>query len=201
MKWEGFSIEHNFWEPWDHVHAPELVVDFYHKHPGAAHHIQTIDFHSLSSRPLHSLVVLGCHSLEGGWMSGDTLNTLASLPSILLHFQVLPLVQSIYHLIAVTVTNYTWMEPIRYQWPSTSPFGYISLFLSFSTLLYFITKLYIVELPLVQGFHPFLLGSPASPCTECQPQLCWNYASVPCLFFIFFFSSYLLPWSLFWSIT
>ena len=50
------------------------------------------------------------------------------------------------------------MESIRYQWPATSPFGYISLFLSFSALLSFISKSYIVELPPMQGFHPFLLG-------------------------------------------
>ena len=23
VKWEGFRIEHNSWEPWDHLHAPE----------------------------------------------------------------------------------------------------------------------------------------------------------------------------------
>ena len=40
-------------------------------------------------------------------------------------------------------------------------FGYISPFLSFSALLSFISKLYIVELPPMQGFHPCLLGSPA----------------------------------------
>ena len=25
VKWEGFSVEHNSWEPWDNVHAPELL--------------------------------------------------------------------------------------------------------------------------------------------------------------------------------
>ena len=24
VKWEGFGVEHNSWEPWDNVHAPEL---------------------------------------------------------------------------------------------------------------------------------------------------------------------------------
>ena len=28
VKWEGFSVEHNSWEPWDNVHALELVADF-----------------------------------------------------------------------------------------------------------------------------------------------------------------------------
>jgi len=26
VKWEGFGVEHNSWEPWDNVHVPELVV-------------------------------------------------------------------------------------------------------------------------------------------------------------------------------
>ena len=41
------------------------------------------------------------------------------------------------------------------------PLNYILLFLSFSALLSFISESYIVELPPMQGFHPFLLGSPA----------------------------------------
>ena len=67
VKWEGFSVEHNSWEPWDNVLAPELVADFYQRHPGAAHHIHMVDFNSI---PFHS--VSGCHCLEGGWMLGDT---------------------------------------------------------------------------------------------------------------------------------
>lgn len=35
VKWEGFGMEHNSWEPWDNVHAPEQVVDFHWKNPGA----------------------------------------------------------------------------------------------------------------------------------------------------------------------
>ena len=35
VKWEGFRIEHNSWEPWDGVHAPDLVVDFHQTNPGA----------------------------------------------------------------------------------------------------------------------------------------------------------------------
>jgi Chromo (CHRromatin Organisation MOdifier) domain len=55
VKWEGFGIEHNSWEPWDDVHAPDLVAEFYWKHPGAARQITTIPF----------CVVPGRHSLEG----------------------------------------------------------------------------------------------------------------------------------------
>ena len=34
VKWEGFGIEHNSWEPWDNVHTPEQVVEFHQKKPG-----------------------------------------------------------------------------------------------------------------------------------------------------------------------
>jgi len=61
VEWEGFGVEHNSWEPWDNVHAPELVVDFYQRHPGAARHIRMVDFRSI---PFHS--VSGRHCLEGG---------------------------------------------------------------------------------------------------------------------------------------
>ena len=66
VKWEGFGVEHNSWEPWDNVHAPELVVDFYWRHPGAARYIRMVDFHSI---PFCS--VSGRHCLERGWMLGD----------------------------------------------------------------------------------------------------------------------------------
>jgi hypothetical protein len=29
VKWKDFGIEHNSWEPWDNVHAPDLVTEFY----------------------------------------------------------------------------------------------------------------------------------------------------------------------------
>ena len=61
VKWEGFGVEHNSWEPWDNVHVPELVADFYRRHPGAARHIHMVNFHSI---PFCS--VLGRHCLEGG---------------------------------------------------------------------------------------------------------------------------------------
>jgi len=61
VKWEAFSVEHNSWEPWDNVHVPELVADFYRRHPGAARHIRMVDFCSIPFRS-----VSGCHCLEGG---------------------------------------------------------------------------------------------------------------------------------------
>jgi len=61
VKWEGFGVEHNSWEPWDNVHALELVADFYRRHPGAAHHICMVNFHSISF-----CSVSGHHCLEEG---------------------------------------------------------------------------------------------------------------------------------------
>ena len=61
VKWEGFGVEHNSWEPWDNVHVPELVADFYWRHPGAACHIRMVDFCSIPFRS-----VSGRHYLEGG---------------------------------------------------------------------------------------------------------------------------------------
>jgi hypothetical protein len=62
VKWKDFGIEHNSWEPWDHVHAPDLTADFYLKHPGAARHIRAADFQSIPFQPW----VPGRHPLEGG---------------------------------------------------------------------------------------------------------------------------------------
>ena len=36
VKWEGFGIEHNSWEPWDNVHTLKQVMEFHRKNPGAA---------------------------------------------------------------------------------------------------------------------------------------------------------------------
>jgi transposase InsO family protein len=63
VKWKDFGIEHNSWEPWDNVHAPDLVADFYRKHPGAARHIRSIEFHSIPFKPV---IVPRRHFLEGG---------------------------------------------------------------------------------------------------------------------------------------
>ena len=35
VKWEGYGIEHNSREPWNNIHAPDLVADLHQKHPGA----------------------------------------------------------------------------------------------------------------------------------------------------------------------
>jgi Chromo (CHRromatin Organisation MOdifier) domain len=61
IKWEGFGIEHNSWEPWDSIHAPNLIAEFYWKHPGAARQVRAINFSAISFR-----VMLNRHSLKGG---------------------------------------------------------------------------------------------------------------------------------------
>jgi hypothetical protein len=63
VKWKDFGMEHNSWEPWDNVHAPELIVEFYRKHPGAARYIWTAEFSAILFRPT---TVPGRHFLKGG---------------------------------------------------------------------------------------------------------------------------------------
>jgi hypothetical protein len=35
IKWRGFGVEHNSWEPGSHVFSPTLVADFHTRHPEA----------------------------------------------------------------------------------------------------------------------------------------------------------------------
>jgi chromodomain-containing protein len=62
VKWKDFKIEHNSWEPWDNVHAPELVAEFYQKHMGVARHIRSTKFNTIAFK----LLVPRHHFLEGG---------------------------------------------------------------------------------------------------------------------------------------
>ena len=39
VKWEGYRIKHNSWEPAENIHAPECIADFHWKYPRAPHHI------------------------------------------------------------------------------------------------------------------------------------------------------------------
>ena len=66
VKWEGFGVEHNSWEPWDNVHALELIMEFYRRHPGAARYIRTVDFSSIPFRPVSPCIVPRHHIFEGG---------------------------------------------------------------------------------------------------------------------------------------
>jgi transposase InsO family protein len=66
VKWKDFGIEHNSWEPWDNVHAPELVTEFYRRHPGAARHIRAATFSAIPFRSIHDSMVPRRHSLVRG---------------------------------------------------------------------------------------------------------------------------------------
>ena len=72
VKWKDFSIEHKSWEPWDNVHAPDLIANFYCKHPGAARHIRSIEFQSI---PFQPIAVLRHHSLKGRGVDARELPT------------------------------------------------------------------------------------------------------------------------------
>ena len=63
VKWKDFGIEHNSWEPWDNLHAPDLVANFHRKHPGAARRIRATDFAAIHFR---SAIVPRCHYLKEG---------------------------------------------------------------------------------------------------------------------------------------
>ena len=65
IKWEGYGIKHNSWEPADDIHAPECIMDFHRRHPGVPRHIRFADFDAIPFQTLSS-VVPGRHSLEGG---------------------------------------------------------------------------------------------------------------------------------------
>jgi hypothetical protein len=80
VKWKGFTAEHNSWEPWDNVHAPDLVAEFYRKHPGAARHIRTIQFASI---PFRSTTVPGRHFSKGGVdVRGHPISSADQLPTV-----------------------------------------------------------------------------------------------------------------------
>ena len=62
IPWKDFGIELNSWEPWDYVHAQDLIAKFYQNHPGAARYIRSIEFQSI---PLQSTEVPRHHFLKG----------------------------------------------------------------------------------------------------------------------------------------
>jgi len=47
IKWKGFSREHNSWEVASDVKVPDLVVEYYQRHPAASRHIRQMDFDTL----------------------------------------------------------------------------------------------------------------------------------------------------------
>ena len=69
---EMLQIEHNTWEPWDYVHAPDLIAEFYWNNPEATRHIRSIEFQSI---PFQSVTVLGSHFPKGGVGCKGTANS------------------------------------------------------------------------------------------------------------------------------
>ena len=63
VKWKDFGVEHNSWEPRENVHTPDIIADFYRKHPGAARHIWSAEFSSL---PFQPTIMPRRHDSEGG---------------------------------------------------------------------------------------------------------------------------------------
>ena len=63
VKWKDFGVEHNSWEPRENVHVPDIIVDFYWKHPGAARHIRSAEFFFF---PFQPTIMPRHHDSEGG---------------------------------------------------------------------------------------------------------------------------------------
>jgi len=47
IKWKDFGREHNSWEVAFNVKAPDLVAEYYQKHPATPRHIRRVDFDAL----------------------------------------------------------------------------------------------------------------------------------------------------------
>jgi len=47
VKWKGYRREHNFWKAVSDVLAPNLVAEYYCKHPAAPRYICWMDFDAI----------------------------------------------------------------------------------------------------------------------------------------------------------
>ena len=65
VKWKGFGREDNSWEDSSDVHAPELVQEFYRRHPGAPRLIRALQFGSIPFQPLPAIASSRCNSRGG----------------------------------------------------------------------------------------------------------------------------------------
>jgi len=63
IKWKGFSREHNSWEVASDVKVPDLIMEYYRKHPAAPRHIRRTDFDTLF-KP--GTIASRCSNLGGG---------------------------------------------------------------------------------------------------------------------------------------
>jgi len=82
VKWEGYGIEGNTWEYLENLnHAPEKVMEFHTKNPGAPHRICTLTFGSIPFRPISLSSALSQCSSRGGVIVRGTPPTSASCSS------------------------------------------------------------------------------------------------------------------------
>jgi len=69
IKWKGFSREHNSWEVASNVKVPDLVAEYYRKHPAAPRHICQTDFNTLFKAQNH------CFEAQQPWRGGKCKGT------------------------------------------------------------------------------------------------------------------------------
>jgi len=69
VKWKGFSREHNSWEAASNVKAPDLIVEYYWKHPAAPRHIRWTDFNAMFQLWNH------CFETQQPWRGGKCKGT------------------------------------------------------------------------------------------------------------------------------
>ena len=82
IKWKDFGAEHNTWEPWGNVHAPEFVVDFHRRYPGAVRCIQAVEFNLIKFRPVPTTIAPRHRfSGEGVDVRGPSTQSLPSVPT------------------------------------------------------------------------------------------------------------------------
>jgi len=63
IKWKGFNREHNSWEMASDVKAPDLIAEYYRKHPATPRHIRQMDFDTLFKS---GTIASRCSNLGGG---------------------------------------------------------------------------------------------------------------------------------------
>jgi hypothetical protein len=166
VRWKDFGMEHNSWEPWDNVHAPELVAEFYKKHPGAARHIQTTEFLSIPFRPA---TVSGRHCSEGGGGCKGTLRFRSHLHHSRSHLchsrsQLRHLRHSVTRLCSSAQTDHPFtflalrhfcssVISVRPEWT----YGFLCLLLLFISAYLYLTRLSVLLIPLLIPFLAFPL--------------------------------------------
>jgi len=63
VKWKDFSREHNSWEVASDVKVPDLVTEYYQKHPAAPKHICRTNYYAIFNS---GAIASRCSNLEEG---------------------------------------------------------------------------------------------------------------------------------------